>query len=77
MTKTKGQIGSKDGSDHARLSSDERARHHRAAEVSDTGASRVKVVAVEAHCGIHQRPPFLLYLERKDGGWEVQRLFAS
>ena len=69
----KREIGGKDAS---RLSSDARARlsGSQAAEVSEVGVDRVKVVAVEAVCGIHQRP-FLLYLEQKDGTWEVQRAY--
>jgi hypothetical protein len=78
MTKSKGQIG-KGERDRSQLSSDERARlggSKSTQQISGADpADGVKVVAVEAHCGIHQWP-FLLYIERKDGGWEVQRAYS-
>ena len=67
MPKMKREIGGKDGREQGRLSSDERARlgGSQATDVSEVGADRVNVVAVEVACGIHQRT-FLLLLERKD-----------
>ena len=77
MPKMKREIGGKDGREPGRLSSDERARlgGSQAADVSEVGADRVNVAAVEAACGIHQRT-FLLLFERKgEKKWEVIRAY--